>query len=74
MNAWTAQFWPGFVEGGSSVPKTLSVSSYGNSHPREDMAESAREYFEHGASMKQKDPERYAFIKDKVMGGKEYLN
>lgn len=50
-----------------------SVSSYGNTNVNEDFAESVRLYWENGPVMKARFPARYAFIKDNVFGGVEYL-
>ncbi|NLI77288.1 MAG: hypothetical protein GX442_12700 [Candidatus Riflebacteria bacterium] len=63
---WTTQFWNG------NSPKTSSVSDYGNTNAAEDMAESVREYYQNGASLKASDPTRYEFVKTKIMGGKEF--
>lgn len=73
MDAWTAQFWPGFTDSGGGTPATPAISTYGNTHPREDMAEAARVYYENGAYLKQTSPTRYEFIKTNLMGGKEYI-
>jgi hypothetical protein len=63
---WETQFWNG------NSPKSSSVSDYGNTNASEDMAESVREYWQNGAAMKSSQPERYQFVKQFVMGGKEY--
>lgn len=68
-NAWTAKFWPNGRYGG---PSSSSVSSYGNTQPVEDFAESVRAYWQNGPRMKQAYPDRYAFIQQYVMSGKEY--
>jgi len=59
-------FWPNGRQG------SRSVSAYGNTQPIEDMAESVREYWCNGASMKASNPQRYAWVKNNVMGGKEF--
>lgn len=64
--AWSQKFWPNGRAGGA---RPASVSSYGNTQPIEDFAESVRVYFQSGASMKASQPERYDFIKKYVMGG-----
>ena len=81
LEQWITLFWN---KGNSSAsasswnpydgyyPKTTSVSDYGNSNPMEDLAESVREYFQNGASLKASDPERYEFVKKNIMSGKEY--
>ncbi|MBF0408665.1 MAG: hypothetical protein HQM10_15055 [Candidatus Riflebacteria bacterium] len=68
-NAWQKQFWPNGQAGG---PVSSSVSSYGNSQPLEDMAESVRSFWQDGKSMKSRYPDRYDFIKNYVMSGREY--
>lgn len=68
LTDWEKQFW-----GDSKYsPQTSSVSKYGNSQPKEDFAESVSEYYLNGKNMKTQQPDRYAFIKDNVMGGQEY--
>ncbi len=67
FDAWKGQFWPG---GRQASP---SVSQYGNSKDAEDMAESVAEYQTNGAKMKEAFPDRYEFIKQRVMEGKEFL-
>lgn len=66
-NQWQRQFW---ANGRS--PNPPSVSSYGNTQPVEDMAESVRTYWQNGPSMKRSQPARYDWIKNNVMGGKEF--
>lgn len=66
---WASTFWPRGKAGG---PKSSSVSSYGNTQPIEDFAESVRVYFQSGSSMKARYPDRYDFIKRYVMSGREY--
>ncbi|MBF0543844.1 MAG: hypothetical protein HQM08_05410 [Candidatus Riflebacteria bacterium] len=66
-NAWENQFWPN-----GNSPVSSSVSAYGNTQPLEDFAESVRTYWQSGPEMKAQYPDRYQFIKDNVMGGKEY--
>ncbi|MBF0501082.1 MAG: hypothetical protein HQM09_13165 [Candidatus Riflebacteria bacterium] len=66
MAAWKTQFWA------SGSPNPSSVSSYGNSSPAEDMAESVRNYWQVCPQLKQKDPARYEFIKKNIMNGVEY--
>ena len=63
---WGDQFWNG------NSPKSSSISDYGNTNVAEDMAESVREYWQRGAAMKSSHPDRYEFVKQFVMGGKEY--
>ncbi|MFZ2955359.1 MAG: hypothetical protein WA705_00485 [Candidatus Ozemobacteraceae bacterium] len=70
LEAWEDTFWDSGFFGGS--PKTPSVSAYGNSSAKEDMAESVRIYYMNGSSLKSSSPERYQFIKDKLMQGKEF--
>jgi len=66
VRAWEQQFWA------SGRPNPGSVSTYGNSQPIEDFAESVRQYWQAGASMKKSQPARYEFVRKYVMGGKEY--
>jgi len=66
VRSWQQQFWM------SGKPNPSSVSSYGNTQPVEDFAESVRQYWQAGARMKQSNPARYEFIRQNVMGGKEY--
>lgn len=73
MNAWQSQFWGGRnAYGGSYGQKSQSVSSYGNTNPMEDFAESVKHYILFPAQMKSQNPERYQFIKNNVMKGKEF--
>ncbi|MBF0544252.1 MAG: hypothetical protein HQM08_07460 [Candidatus Riflebacteria bacterium] len=67
--AWQNKFWP---SGQMAGPKPPSVSSYGNTQPLEDMAESVRVYWNSGATMKAQQPDRYNFIKNNVMSGREF--
>ena len=66
QDEWTAQFWS------NGKPKTTSVTDYGNTNEAEDMAESVAEYWCNGPALKAQDPERYEFVKSKILGGKEY--
>ncbi|EKD83523.1 MAG: hypothetical protein ACD_39C00620G0006, partial [uncultured bacterium] len=76
FTSWKSKFWP------NGVIKGDSVSTYGETLPEEDFAETCAYYFLGGkivgdyflASNGGKiDIERYNFIKDNVMGGKEFL-
>jgi len=67
--SWERQFWPNGRYGG---PQPSSVSGYGNTQPVEDMAESVRQYWQAGASMKASNPARYEWVRVNVMGGKEF--
>ncbi len=49
-----------------------SVTSYGNTNNLEDMAESVKYYYLYPSQMKKSHPARYAFIKDKMMEGREF--
>lgn len=66
LREWQDTFWDG------DTPRTPSPTDYGNSHVTEDMAESVATYWYNGPSLQSKDPQRYAFIKDRIMGGMEY--
>ncbi len=77
FNAWKSLVWP------NGVIKGTSVSSYGSTMAEEDFAECCAYYVLGGrivgdyfvASNGGKiDMERYNFIKDNVMSGKQYLN
>lgn len=63
---WQSRWWS------SGRPNPSSVSSYGNTQPVEDMAESVRQYFQAGSRMKQSHPDRYEWIKRNVMAGVEF--
>lgn len=54
--------------------KTQSVTEYGDTNSLEDGAESVREYFENPKEMKAKYPDRYEFVKNRIMSGKEFIN
>jgi hypothetical protein len=73
---WQAQFWPGDKITGSCP------SNYGKTLPYEDMAESVALYIMGGriengffitAYGTKMDMDRYNFVKNKVLNGKEYL-
>lgn len=66
-NQWQRQFWPN-----GRTPSPSSVSSYGNTQPVEDMAESVRVYWQNGPAMKKSQPARYEWIKNNIMGGQEF--
>lgn len=67
---WEKTFWP---LGRFLGPWPRSVTSYGNSQPLEDMAESVRIYWQEGARMKKEQPKRYDFIRKYIMSGKEFI-
>ncbi len=69
QSAFERQFWPNGRYGG---PVSSSVSSYGNTQPVEDFAESCRQYWQAGSYMRQTNPARYEFIKQYVFDGKEF--
>ena len=66
---WEKSFWP---YGRFLGAHPGSVSSYGNSSPLEDMAESVRTFWQAGKQMKAQQPKRYEFIKKYVMNGREF--
>jgi hypothetical protein len=70
LNKWEDRFWDSFLFW--SDPNTPSVSDYGNTNPKEDMAESMRKYWEDGPYLKRNYPDRYEFLKTYVMNGVEY--
>ena len=63
---WESAFWQ------NGKPKPPSVTSYGNTEPLEDMAESVAEYYMNGGRLKSIQPDRYAFIKNYIMDGHEF--
>jgi hypothetical protein len=66
MAKWQQMFW----STGKPVPS--SVTSYGNTQDIEDMAESVAEYWLNSTRLKSTHPERYDFIKEYVMEGREF--
>jgi hypothetical protein len=66
---WEQTFWP---NGRNRPARPPSPTSYGNTQPLEDMAESVRLYWSSGAAMKAQQPARYEFIKRYVMDGKTF--
>lgn len=50
------------------------VSDYAKSDPYEDFGESLDAYFTDPEVLKRRSPEKYAYIRDKVMAGKEFDN
>ncbi|MBF0543306.1 MAG: hypothetical protein HQM08_02675 [Candidatus Riflebacteria bacterium] len=73
LESFVKQFWPSAkaVSDGVTInwqgsPESSSVSDYGNSMPREDLAESARMFWAEPNKMKAQFPDRYQFIKDNV--------
>lgn len=76
LNEWSAKFWGSSarnVRTGSHPQGKKSVSSYGNTNPWEDMAESVAHYVSDGARMKSTHPDRYEFVQQKIFSGTEYL-
>jgi hypothetical protein len=74
---WTAKFWPG-----GKITGTCPTT-YGQTLPEEDMAESVATYWAGGVirgeyfysnNGDRMDLDRYNFIKTNVMAGKDYLN
>jgi hypothetical protein len=54
--------------------ETTFVSAYSKSDPYEDFGESLDAYFADPAALKRHSPEKYAYIRDKVMNGREFKN
>ena len=52
-------------------PDNQLVSKYAGTNPIEDMAESARFFILDPEGLKQKSPNRYAFVRDYIFGGKD---
>lgn len=71
---WAQQFWGtrSVRTGRYQKNGRRSVSNYGNTNPLEDMAESVMHYVFYPDKMKTSHPDRYAFVKSKIMGGVEY--
>ncbi|MBF0410398.1 MAG: hypothetical protein HQM10_23830 [Candidatus Riflebacteria bacterium] len=67
LEAWKNQFWIN-----DNRPRTTPPTDYGCSNRFEDIAESVALYFVDGSSLKRKDPERYEFIRNRIMSGREY--
>ncbi len=70
IEAWEDNFWSGFAF--FSAPKTPSVTDYGNTSAKDDMAESVRKYVTLGKLMKESFPDRYEFIRVNIMAGIEF--
>lgn len=73
-NEWNRQFFGsriGYLSRAGKA-KTSSVTEYGDTNSLEDSAESVREYFENPKIMKEKYPDRYEFVKTRIMGGVEF--
>lgn len=68
FSEWKNRFWGG----GDQKSTSPSVSDYGESMPEEDFAESVSEYVCNGRNMKTENPERYDFVRENVMNGREY--
>jgi hypothetical protein len=56
----------------STFSPETSVTSRGKVRATEDLAESVRIYVTKGAEMKAQDPERFTFIRDKIMKGRTF--
>lgn len=54
--------------------KETFVSEYARTDPYEDFADSVIAYFADPEVLRRRSPEKYAFMRDRVMGGKEYMN
>jgi hypothetical protein len=73
-NDWNRQFFGsriGYLSRAGKA-KTSSVTEYGDTNSLEDSAESVREYFENPKIMKEKYPDRYEFVKTRIMSGVEF--
>ena len=70
LETWENRFWAGFAF--FSAPKTPSVTDYGNTNSKDDMAESVRKYVALGKGMKESFPDRYEFIRINIMAGIEF--
>lgn|GEM_PF-3767422 len=68
LNLFENRFWPG------GVLKSEPTSLYGVSSPKEDMAESAAEYWANGDKMKLEHPARYRFMQINVFDSVEFLS
>ncbi len=76
-DAWRNKFWPGGKITGECP------STYGESLPEEDMAESVATFWAGGVIQngffysnngERMDLDRYNFVKDNIMAGKDYIN
>jgi len=61
----------GYIARGGNA-KTKSVTEYGDTNSLEDGAESVREYFENPTNMKKTNPDRYEFVKTRIMRDVEF--
>lgn len=50
------------------------ISDYAKTDPYEDFAESVAAYVVDSAEIKRRSPEKYAYIRDRMMGGREFAN
>lgn len=57
---WASAFWP------NGKPAKSSITDYGNTNFMEDMAECVAEFFKNPEKLKQHDPVRYEFVKNKI--------
>lgn len=57
---WAGAFWP------NGKPSKSSITDYGNTNFMEDMAECVAEFFKNPEKLKQHDPVRYEFVKNKI--------
>lgn len=53
---------------------SCQVSTYGNTNNKEDFTESLVMYRFNGRGLLEKCPEKYAFLKERAFGGREYLD
>lgn len=71
--AWTSQFW-GARNAYTGQQSYISAppTEYGKTNPLEDMAETVRLYYTAPSSLKSTNAARYAFVKNNIMGGREF--
>lgn len=50
------------------------ISDYAKTDPYEDFAESVAAYVVDSAELKRAAPEKYTYIQDRVMGGRQFAN
>lgn len=62
-------FWP---NGNRDHARGVPISAYALLHPAEDFAESFLYYRYGGARLASRGPERYAWMRDNVFGGREF--
>ena len=66
---------PEDVDGWSTTKQTEFVSAYAHAkNPNEDMAESIAYYIENPNKLRSRSPDKYEFIRDRIMHGTSYIS